>query len=209
MPSNKLSGSFGRRPGSAVSLGVPTLKDQIHSYPAMLLEPSTCSRKQERLQPRRGAHTVRVVSVRRNVRMYTPDLVKSAAGWASRPPHRVTHALNTSAQSHDWEWVAPPSGWHCIIWTSPEFPSPYRHCIIECVYLFYYHIYSWGWYDGDLWWYYLLLQLSSLLFSLLLVSLLFTRARQPRHSPLQSLWHWEPAIAGKEQFCSLMQLKWG
>jgi hypothetical protein len=52
----------------------------------MLPELSTRSRKQERLQPLRGAHTVWVISVRRDVRMYTPDLVKSAASWASRPP---------------------------------------------------------------------------------------------------------------------------
>lgn len=107
-PSSESSGSFGGGPGSAASLGVPTrLKDWIRGYPAMLPEPSTRSRKQERLQPRRGARTVRVVSVRRNVRMYTPDLVKSAASWASRPPSGVTHAPNAFAQSRDWERVAP------------------------------------------------------------------------------------------------------
>jgi hypothetical protein len=109
-PSNESSGSFGGGPGSAASLGVPTrLKDWIRGYPAMLPEPSTRSRKQERLQPRRGARTVRVVSVRRNVRMYTPDLIKSAASWASRPPSGVTHAPNAFAQSRDWERVAPPT----------------------------------------------------------------------------------------------------
>jgi hypothetical protein len=92
-PSNESASSFGGGPGSAASLGIPTrLKDWIRGYPAMLPEPSTRSRKQERLQPRRGARTVRVVSVRRNVRMYTPDLIKSAASWASRPPSGVTHA---------------------------------------------------------------------------------------------------------------------
>ncbi|KAI0271985.1 hypothetical protein BGY98DRAFT_1108804 [Russula aff. rugulosa BPL654] len=107
-PSNESSSTFGGGPGSAASLGVPTrLKDWIRGYPAMLPEPSTRSRKQERLQPRRGARTVRVVSVRRNVRMYTPDLVKSAASWASRPPSGVTHAPNAFAQSRDWERLAP------------------------------------------------------------------------------------------------------
>jgi hypothetical protein len=52
-------------PGSAALLGVPTrLKDWIRGYPAwpaMLPEPSTPSKKHERLQPRRGAHTVWVV----------------------------------------------------------------------------------------------------------------------------------------------------
>ncbi|KAI9507647.1 hypothetical protein F5148DRAFT_1306912 [Russula earlei] len=108
-PSNESSGSFGG-PGSAASLGVPTrLKDWIRGYPAMLPEPATRSRKHDRLQPRRGARTMRVVSVRRNVRMYTPDLVKSAASWATRPVSGVMHVPNVFAQSRDWERVAPPT----------------------------------------------------------------------------------------------------
>ncbi|KAH8995933.1 hypothetical protein EDB92DRAFT_1942827 [Lactarius akahatsu] len=109
-PSNESSGSFGGGPGSASSLGVPTrLKDWIRGYPAMLPDPATRSRSQDRLQPRRGARTVRVVSVRRNVRMYTPDLIKSAASWASRPAGVTGHAPNVFAQSRDWERVAPPT----------------------------------------------------------------------------------------------------
>jgi hypothetical protein len=109
-PSNESSGSFGRGPGSAASLGVPTrLKDWIRGYPAMLPDPATRSRKNDRLQPRRGARTMRVVSVRRNVRMYTPDLVKTSASWACRAPSGVTHAPNAFAQSRDWERVAPPT----------------------------------------------------------------------------------------------------
>ena len=72
-------------------------------------ELATRSRKHERFQPRRGARTVCVVSVRRNVRMYTPDLVKGAASWATRLPSGVTHAPNPFAQSRDWERVAPPT----------------------------------------------------------------------------------------------------
>jgi len=99
--------SFGG-PGSATPLGVPTrLKDWIRGYPAMLLEPATRSRKHERLQPHRGAHTVRVVSVRRNVQMYAPDLVKSTASWATRPPSGATHAPNPFTRSRGWERVAP------------------------------------------------------------------------------------------------------
>ena len=109
-PSNESGGSFGGGPGSAASLGVPTrLKDWIRGYPAMLPEPATRSRKHDRLQPRRGARTMRVVSVRRNVRMYTTDLVKTAASWATRAPSGVTHAPNVFAQSRDWERVAPPT----------------------------------------------------------------------------------------------------
>ena len=59
------------------------------------------------LQPRRRARTVRIVSVRRNVRMYTPDLVKAATSWAARPPSGVAHAPHVFAQSRTWERVAP------------------------------------------------------------------------------------------------------
>jgi hypothetical protein len=109
-PSNESSGSFGGGPGSAASLGVPTrLKDWIRGYPAMLPEPAARLRKQDRIQPRRGARTVRVVSIRRNVRMYSPDLIKTAASWATRPPNGAMHASNTFVQSRDWERVAPPT----------------------------------------------------------------------------------------------------
>jgi hypothetical protein len=105
----------GARPSRVCSLArctkqrVIRLKDWIRGYPVMLPEPSTRSRKHDRLQTRRGARTVRVVSVRRNVRMYTPDLVKSAASWATRAPSGVTHAPNPFVQSRDWERVSPPT----------------------------------------------------------------------------------------------------
>ncbi|KAI0280241.1 hypothetical protein BC826DRAFT_1191647 [Russula brevipes] len=79
----------------AASLGVPTrLKDWIRGYPAMLPEPSTDQESRE-APTASWRRTVRVVSVRRNVRMYTPDLVKSAASWATRAPSGVTHALES------------------------------------------------------------------------------------------------------------------
>ncbi|KAH9059688.1 hypothetical protein EDB87DRAFT_1675041 [Lactarius vividus] len=77
-------------PGSASSLGVPT-RLRTDSNPAAV------------------PATVRVVSVRRNVRMYTPDLIKSAASWASRPAGVTGHSPNVFAQSRDWERVAPPT----------------------------------------------------------------------------------------------------
>ncbi|KAF9220710.1 hypothetical protein BS17DRAFT_713899 [Gyrodon lividus] len=92
--------------GSATTLGVPTrLKDWIRGYPSML--PFLhMKEKQERPQARRGARTMRVVSVRRNVRMYSPDLVKTAAGWAShpRPSQEGSYGL---AGSREWERIAP------------------------------------------------------------------------------------------------------
>ncbi|KAG2356573.1 hypothetical protein BDR07DRAFT_1300167 [Suillus spraguei] len=88
---------------STSDLGVPTrLKEWIRSYPSTL--PALHhSAKHERPQARRGARTVRVVSVRRNVRMYSQDLVNTAASWAHRSHG---HGL---AGSKEWERIAPPS----------------------------------------------------------------------------------------------------
>ncbi|KAI0357161.1 hypothetical protein OH77DRAFT_1451388 [Trametes cingulata] len=89
------------------ALGVPTrLKAWIQGYPAML----PTIGKHDRPQPRRGARTVRVLSVRRNVRMYSPDLVKTAASWAQRPRGAVSNAGERAfAGSREWERIAPPT----------------------------------------------------------------------------------------------------
>ncbi|PPQ99370.1 hypothetical protein CVT24_009200 [Panaeolus cyanescens] len=87
---------------SAASLGVPVrLKEWIKGYPAMLpfLE-------HKKPQPRRGSRTIRVMSVRRNVRMYSPDLVKTASTWAHRLPGSTPNNL---AASKEWERIAPPT----------------------------------------------------------------------------------------------------
>jgi len=89
---------------STSGLGVPSrLKDWIRGYPSML--PSSPSQKQERPLPRKGAKTVRIATVRRNVRMYSPDLVKTAASWASRP--RGSSEANSLTSSREWERIAP------------------------------------------------------------------------------------------------------
>ncbi|KAG2113542.1 uncharacterized protein F5147DRAFT_49751 [Suillus discolor] len=100
---------------STSDLGVPTrLKEWIRSYPSTL--PALHhSAKHERPQARRGARTVRVVSVRRNVRMYSPDLVNTAASWAHRPHG---HGL---AGSKEWERIAPPS-----LKLSPRYSEAYK-----------------------------------------------------------------------------------
>lgn len=92
--------------GSATTLGVPTrLKDWIRGYPSML--PSLqIKEKQDKPQARRGARTMRVVSVRRNVRMYSPDLVKTAASWAS-PSRFGQDGSRGLAGSKEWERIAP------------------------------------------------------------------------------------------------------
>jgi hypothetical protein len=95
--------------GSGTALGVPTrLKDWIRGYPAML--PFLHDRnKNKRPQARRGARTVQVVSVRRNVRMYSPDLVKTAASWAQRPRLTANVGDRSLATSKEWSRVSPPT----------------------------------------------------------------------------------------------------
>ena len=64
----------------------------------------------ERPQPRRGARTTRVVSVRRNVRLYSTDLVKTAASWAQRPRGPASTSTDRSfAGSREWERISPPT----------------------------------------------------------------------------------------------------
>ncbi|KJA15902.1 hypothetical protein HYPSUDRAFT_207491 [Hypholoma sublateritium FD-334 SS-4] len=97
------AGLASNQSGSAGSLGVPVrLKEWIKGYPAML--PAI---DQKKPQPRRGARTVRVMSVRRNVRMYSPDLVKTASVWAYRPAG--AHGHNPLASSKEWDRIAPPT----------------------------------------------------------------------------------------------------
>lgn len=92
--------------GSATTLGVPTrLKDWIRGYPA-ILPFLHIKEKQDKPQARRGARTMRVVSVRRNVRMYSPDLVKTAASWASSP-RSAQEGTRGLAGSKEWERIAP------------------------------------------------------------------------------------------------------
>lgn len=93
--------------GSAAALGVPIrLKEWIKGYPAML--PFLQEQKNVKPQPRKGAKTVTVTSVRRNVRMYSPDLVKTAATWANRSKSS-NGVINGLANSKEWERIAPPT----------------------------------------------------------------------------------------------------
>ena len=103
---------------STNGLGVPArLKDWIRGYPSML--PSLPTQRQERPLPRKGAKTVRVATVRRNVRMYSPDLVKTAASWANRP--KGLGELNSLTNSKEWERIAPPS-----LKLPPRYSDTYR-----------------------------------------------------------------------------------
>jgi hypothetical protein len=59
--------------------------------------------------PSRSPHDTRGQRVRRNVRMYTADLVKSGASWVIPPPSGVTDLPNPFARSRDRERVASPT----------------------------------------------------------------------------------------------------
>ena len=59
--------------------------------------------------PSRSPHDTRGQHIRRNVRMYTADLVKSGASWVIPPPSGVTDAPNPFARSRDRERVASPT----------------------------------------------------------------------------------------------------
>ena len=68
------------------------------------------SDKDERPQPRRDARTVQVLNVCRNMRMYSPDLVKTSASWANRPRGVASSAgERVFAGSREWEQIALPT----------------------------------------------------------------------------------------------------
>ncbi|TFK46303.1 hypothetical protein OE88DRAFT_1667926 [Heliocybe sulcata] len=96
--------------GSAASMGIPgRLKDWIRGYPSMLPDIHSARSRDEKPQPRRGVRTMRVVSVRRNVRMYSRDLVKTGASWATRPRGLPGQGENGLASSKEWQRIAPPT----------------------------------------------------------------------------------------------------
>ncbi|KAL0948044.1 hypothetical protein HGRIS_010669 [Hohenbuehelia grisea] len=108
---------------AATSLGVPTrLKEWIKGYPAMLYSVSRLGARGN-LQARRGARTVRVVSVRRNVRVYTKDLVRSGATWGYVPPILANRqgSSNGLASSREWQRVAPPA-----LKLPPKYSDPFK-----------------------------------------------------------------------------------
>ncbi|ESK90800.1 hypothetical protein Moror_4037 [Moniliophthora roreri MCA 2997] len=114
--------------GSVATLGVPRrLKEWIKGYPAMLphlQSGSSANRKDsfqhKRPEPRKGSRTVRVMSIRRNVRDYDKDLVKNGANWSRKPPPPTaagaqSSAVNLSltgvlAESKEWERISPKTG---------------------------------------------------------------------------------------------------
>ncbi|KAF5380338.1 hypothetical protein D9757_007926 [Collybiopsis confluens] len=111
--------------GTASTLGVPRrLKEWIKGYPAMLntsmnrpssaiLASSFDQRPSPR--PRKGARTVRMTSVKRNVKTYSRDLVKTAASWGERHTsgenRNGTYTPSSGsgfASSYEWLRISPP-----------------------------------------------------------------------------------------------------
>lgn len=92
--------------GGTTPLGAPArLKEWIRGYPSML-SALYAKDTQGWLQVRRGARTIRVVHVRRNVATYSPDLVYTAASWASSSGGRAGKRSGFAA-STEWERIDP------------------------------------------------------------------------------------------------------
>ena len=82
----------------------------------------TDSKKDAIPQSRKGARTVRLLNVRRNVRMYSPDLVKTAATWGSRTAPRSTPCpSNALYVSKEWERIAPLN-----LKLAPKYSEPFK-----------------------------------------------------------------------------------
>ncbi|KAI6024237.1 hypothetical protein EDC04DRAFT_3143412 [Pisolithus marmoratus] len=91
---------------SSTPLGAPArLKEWIRGYPSVL-PVLYVKDTQGWLQVRRGARTIRVVHVRRNVATFSPDLVHTAASWASSSGGRAGKRSGFAA-SKEWERIAP------------------------------------------------------------------------------------------------------
>lgn len=93
------------------AVGLPSrLKDWIRGYPAMIPP-------MEKLdKARRGARTVRITSVRRNVRLYSHDLVKTAASWCAKGEQ------GNLCSSKEWTRVMGPPNAKLV----PRYSDPYR-----------------------------------------------------------------------------------
>lgn len=86
------------------------LKDWVRGYPTMLPDISRMDK------PRRGAKLKRLALVRRNVRLYSPDLVKNAASW-SVPKGELQ-------DSKEWNRIAPS-----FLKLQPRYSDVYRKYI--------------------------------------------------------------------------------
>lgn len=86
------------------------LKDWVRGYPSMLADISRLEK------PRRGAKLKRLALVRRNVRLYSPDLIKNSASW-SAPKGELQN-------SKEWNRIAP-----AFLKLQPRYSDTYRKYI--------------------------------------------------------------------------------
>ncbi len=86
------------------------LKDWVRGYPSMIPDISRIEK------PRRGAKLKRLALVRRNVRLYSPDLIKNAASW-SVPKGELQ-------SSKEWNRIAPS-----FLKLQPRYSDTYRKYI--------------------------------------------------------------------------------
>lgn len=123
--------------GTASALGVPPrLKEWIKAYPAILDISSRFSSvsADQRYRPRKGARTVRVTSIRRNVKRYERDLVKTAASWGESHysgggSGTATPLSSTSggfSSSNEWLRISPPSNGYDTSRMPPKYSDLYR-----------------------------------------------------------------------------------
>ncbi|KAJ3860703.1 hypothetical protein EV359DRAFT_48626 [Lentinula novae-zelandiae] len=122
--------------GTASALGVPPrLKEWIKGYPAMLdtisnYRLSAVSSPEQRHRPRKGARTVRVTSVRRNVKVYQKDLVRTSASWGDQHTSgTATPSSNPNdgfAASYEWLRISPQSYGYDTFRLPPKYSDAYR-----------------------------------------------------------------------------------
>jgi hypothetical protein len=88
----------------------PKMANWIKGYPRSIIPSAGLGSgrgragREELLKPRKGAKMVRALAVRRNVRVYSSDLVRSCASWAAKGG-----GVNALVQSREWSRIAPYS----------------------------------------------------------------------------------------------------
>lgn len=101
--------SFIRLKQSTSPTGIPpSMENWIKGYPRniMTLPPTPDTRKtrEDLFKPRKGSKMIRCLAVRRNVRVYSSDIVRSCASWSAK-----SGGYNSLVQSREWSRIAPSS----------------------------------------------------------------------------------------------------
>jgi hypothetical protein len=100
--------------GGTGAISIPArLRDWITGYPNML--PKSAG---ELEKPRRGMKMVKITSLRRNLRLYSADLVKTSATWFNEN-HDVAHLS-------EWQRVVPTSSTRTSPTVLPQYSDAFR-----------------------------------------------------------------------------------